>query len=147
MSSLHGPESPKVLISSSDLTKNWECRAQEHGLHHSVSSTARNFRFTDVLDVALISGARSVSFLDIAAPVEKQIKTFNSWEPTHRGTRIGQMPLRNLSITAPVYRSTGFSGLRAALITAPTMMCMYRTVEESAKGVKGSSPLLVKLAG
>ncbi|KIK01343.1 hypothetical protein K443DRAFT_98803 [Laccaria amethystina LaAM-08-1] len=49
--------------------------------------------FTDVLDVALINGSRSVSLLDIAAPVEKQIKTSNSWEPTHRGTRIGQMLL------------------------------------------------------
>jgi len=27
---------------------------------------------------------------------------------------------------------------------APTMMGMYRTVEDSVKGVKGSSPLLVK---
>ncbi|KIK01338.1 hypothetical protein K443DRAFT_98801, partial [Laccaria amethystina LaAM-08-1] len=44
-----------------------------------------------VLDLALINGSRSVSLLDIAAPVGKQIKTFNSWDPTHRGTRIGQM--------------------------------------------------------
>ena len=65
MSSSYGSESPKVLIPSLDLTKI---------VHLSVSSTARNFRFTDVLDVALINGSRSVSLLDIAAPVEKQIQ-------------------------------------------------------------------------
>ena len=55
----------KVSNPSLDLTK---------VVHQSFSSTARNFRFTDVLDVALINGSRSVSLLDIAAPVEKQIQ-------------------------------------------------------------------------
>ena len=65
MSSLYGSEIPRVLIPSLDLTK---------VVHQSFSSTPRNFRFTDVLDVALINGSRSVSLLDIAAPVEEQIQ-------------------------------------------------------------------------
>ena len=73
MPPLHGPESSKVLIPSSDLTESLGMSCMI-AWHHSLNSTARNFRFTDVLDVVLIIGSRSASLLDIAAPVEKQIK-------------------------------------------------------------------------
>ena len=71
MPPLHGPESSKVLIPSSDLTESLGMSCMI-AWHHSFNTTARNFRFTDVLDVALIIGSRSVSLLDIAAPVKKQ---------------------------------------------------------------------------
>ena len=70
-------------------------------VHQSFSSTAQNFRFTDVLDVALIIGSRSESLLDIAAFAKKQ--RVNSWEPTHRVTSIGQKESQLQSIGPLVF--------------------------------------------